>query len=922
MERSEYWNAELIEAQYQKWQTDPESVSPNWRFFFEGFTLGATDSSARSPVDRDHLRKQSRVDALIHAYRDLGHLLACLDPLVACPTGHPLLSLEAFGLTGADLDRRFAVEGFFPAGEASLRDILLALKETYCRSIGVEYMHLQDPAERRWLQDRMEPNRNRAELEPQTKLRILHKLYETALLEQFFNKKYVGVTRFSLEGGDAVIPLLDALVSRAAAGGCREIVLGMAHRGRLNVQAHILQKPYVEIFAEFESCYDPESLVGSGDVKYHNGYMGEITTENGTSVRILLANNPSHLEAVSPVVEGVVRCRQDMAGDGDRDSVLPLLIHGDAAFAGQGVVAETLNLSQLAGYRTGGTIHLVINNQIGYTTLPENARSTRYSTDVAKMLMVPIFHVHGEDVEAVVQACRLAVDYRAAFHKDVVLDVVCYRRYGHNEGDEPYFTQPQMYDRIRERPSLHQIYADKLQESDLAAAETLDRIEQSIQDSLNAAYDEVHGSACPFPERRFYETWQGVATDYDFAPVPTAVPAETLVALARRLNTVPEGFTVHEKLARLLERRLKAVESGDGIDWANAETLGFATLLTEGIPVRLSGQDCRRGTFSQRHSVLVDTRSGREHTPLDDLSPDQARFQAFDSMLAETSVLGFEYGYSLAQPQALVIWEAQFGDFVNNAQGIIDLFIASGEKKWQRPSGLVLFLPHGWEGLGPEHSSARPERFLQLCAGDNMEICNPTTPAQLFHLLRRQVLRPFRKPLIVLTPKSLLRHPLATCKRDALSAGHYAEVLDDPHRPGKVRRVLICSGKIYYDLFERRGELQSNDTALIRLEQYYPFPAERATGILSQYRQARQWYWVQEEPENMGAWRFVRPHLEAAAAKSLHYIGRPASASPATGFPRLHRQEQSRIITEALGQAQTRGVTAPKRHRATRQNAG
>ncbi len=892
------WNAEYIEAQYQRWKKEPQTLSEQWQFFFEGFELAGPGAVT---TDGDQLQRQGRVQALIYRYRDLGHLMACLDPLAACPMEHPLLNLEAFELTARDLEVEIFAPRFSKSGRASLGEILKALKETYCRSIGVEFMHLQDPGEREWLLDRMEPNRNRPSLNPSEKHRILEKLSRAALFEQFLNKKFLAVTRFSLEGGDALIPALGDLLDKVAQKECREIILGMAHRGRLNVQAHFLSRPYEEIFAEFENCYNPDDLVGAGDVKYHNGYLADVTTVRQQKLRIFLMNNPSHLESVDPVVEGFVRARQDMTGERTRQAVLPVLIHGDAAFAGQGVVAETLNMSQLRGYRTGGTLHLVINNQIGYTTLPENARSTRYSTDIAKMLMVPVFHVHGEDPEALIHVLRMAADYRWQFAKDVVIDVICYRRYGHNEGDEPYFTQPLMYDRIKQRASLHMMYAQKLIEEGLVQKENLETITGTINTALNTAYETVHGSECPFPQATFYENWLSFHGNYTFNAIRTAVKKETLGRLARKLTSLPEGFSVHSKLERLMQKRLQAVKRGSGIDWAGAEALAFASLVTEGMPIRLSGQDCSRGTFSQRHSVLFDTRTGSTITPLNQLDEKQATFCVCDSPLSEVGVLGFEYGYSTARPEGLVLWEAQFGDFVNNAQGVIDLFIASGEAKWNRLSGLVLLLPHGFEGLGPEHSSARPERFLQLCAGNNIQVCNPSTPAQYFHLLRRQAKSHYRKPLVILTPKSLLRHPLAVSTIEELAIGSFQPVLDDPDAAGDVQTILFCSGKIYYELLARRRDLRVSTKALVRLEQFYPFAREQMKVLLKKYCRSANHFWVQEEPENMGGWQFIKPRLEALIGKPLGYIGRKAASSPATGFAAVFKQEQNRIVAEALG---------------------
>jgi 2-oxoglutarate dehydrogenase E1 component len=902
MDSLETLNAEYIDAQYRLWKKDPSSVSRDWQFFFKGFEIaGDRAPSVEADWDLEQAIRQSRVEALIYRYRDLGHLLACMDPLESCPTEHPLLSLESFNFSLEDLEQEFFTRHFSANERAPLKEIIKNLKETYCRSIGVEYMHLQDPVERRWLQDRMEPIRNRPEFDGKVQLQILKKLKEAAIFEQFLNKKYIGVTRFSLEGAIVLIPMLDVLVEHVARQGCREIILGMAHRGRLNVQAHILRKPYQDIFSEFENCYDPESLVGAGDVKYHNGYLADLKTLTGGELRIFMVNNPSHLEAVNPVVEGFTRARQDMFGKDSFKKVLPLLLHGDAAFAGQGIVAETLNMSQLEGYRTGGTIHIVTNNQIGYTTLPEDARSTRYATDLAKMLMVPIFHVHGEDPHAAIHITRLAADYRETFSKDVVIDVICYRRYGHNEGDEPYFTQPLMYSRIRERRPLNEIYGDQLIETGVVQKKEIAEIEKTISSKLEEAFDTVHGSACSFPEYRFYEHWEGFHGNYSHEPVETGIDQKKLIALVRKLSKVPADFSLFSKLKRLLDKRLETVEKGSGIDWANAESLSFASLLTEGIPIRLSGQDTARGTFSQRHSILLDTQTGKSYIPLNHLPESQALFGVYNSMLAEVSVLGFEYGYSLAQPGVLTIWEAQFGDFVNNAQSVIDLFIVSGESKWQRLSGLVMLLPHGWEGLGPEHSSARLERFLQLCAGDNIQVCNTTTPAQYFHLLRRQVKRSVRKPLIIMTPKSLLRHPLAVSDLSDLASGTFQEVLDDAAKINKPRRVLICSGKIYYALLMRRQELNLSDIAILRLEQFYPFPEEQLKKILARYHEAGQWLWVQEEPQNMGGWQFVQHRLDAIIGKPIAYIGREEASSPASGFPAIYKLEQAKIIDQAIG---------------------
>ena len=895
-------NAAYIDEQYRQWRDNPRSVSKDWQLFFAGFQV-ASDRPAEvdgPPADTGGV-EVAKVEALIARYRELGHLLACIDPLSACPTDHPLLNLSAVGLSDADLDTVFPTPSLPDSDSASLREIRERLRETYCRSVGVELMHIQDPDERDWLIHRMEPDRNRPDLDDAERVRILEKLTESALFEGFLNKKYMAQTRFSLEGADALVPMLDALLRHEADRDADEVILGMAHRGRLNIQTNVLKRPFEDIFAQFEHCYDPGSVEGSGDVKYHNGFLTDLEMGDDRTLRVFLVDNPSHLESVDPVVEGVARARQDMLGDTDRKRIVPILLHGDAAFAGQGVVAETLNLSGLDGYRTGGTMHIIINNQIGYTTLPEDARSTRYSTDVAKMLMVPIFHVHGENPEAVVHVVRLAADYRRAFGKDVVIDVICYRRFGHNEGDEPYFTQPDMYTRIKERPPLNRLYGDALREAETVDEKTVKGFEKEINGSLETAFESVRGTACAFPVSETYSVWDGITGRYTHDPVDTGVDQDGLTALARKLNTVPEEFSPHPKLKGLFKKRLEAVESGEGIDWANAEALAFATLLTEGVPVRLSGQDCRRGTFSQRHCVLVDSKTEDRFTPLSNLADDQAPFSVFDSLLAEASVLGFEYGYSAVRPGGLTLWEAQFGDFVNNAQAVIDLYIVSGQSKWSRLSGLTLLLPHGLEGLGPEHSSARPERFLQLCSDDNIQVCNLTTPAQYFHLLRRQVKAPYRKPLVLMAPKSLLRHPQAVSNLSDLTDGGFEPIIDDPDGGEATRRVLICSGKLYYELRQRREELKAGDIALIRMEQIYPFPKAAMEEIARKYNGVEQWCWVQEEPANMGAWDFVWGRLETLIGEPLRYIGRKTGSSPATGYPRIYRREQAAILEEAIG---------------------
>ena len=894
-------NAEYVDSQYQRWQSDAGSVPREWQIFFEGFELGVTgEGKAAGICEESQVLRQARVGELIHRYRDVGHLLSCLDPLAACPTDHPLLELAAFELTEDDWERAFFVPRTLGADSMRLGDLVQALRETYCRSVGVEYLHLQDPGERLWLQERMEPSRNRPALGSETQLRILNKLCQATLFDQFLHTRYVGQKRFSIEGAEVIVAMLDVLAQHEAARGCREFILGMAHRGRLNVQTNVLGKLYETVFCQFEDSYNPDALVGSGDVKYHTGYLADVEAGGDQGLRILMVPNASHLESVDPVVEGIARARQESFGENGRGKVLPILIHGDAAFAGEGIVAETLNLSQLEGYTTGGTLHIIINNQIGFTTLPRDARSTRYSTDVAKMLMVPIFHVHGEDPEAVVQVVELAADYRREFAKDVVIDVVCYRRYGHSEADEPYYTQPQMYERIKDRPTPNRIYTEKLVTAGVVTQEESDRIQSGIAQCLEAAHGTAQEKTCVPPFMEFFDNWEGLHGTYSHEPVATGVARELLFSLAEKVHVYPEGFSLHARLQRILERRLETIRKGEDIDWASAEMLAFASLLNEGTPVRLSGEDSRRGTFSQRHSVLVDTKTGERFTPLQTLGENQAPFMVYDSMLSEQAVLGFEYGYASVSPHALVIWEAQFGDFANNAQVIIDQYLAAGEAKWRRLNGLVLLLPHGFEGQGPEHSSARLERYLQLCAEDNLQVCYPSTPAQYFHLLRRQVKRSFRKPLIMMAPKSILRHPLAVSRLDEMVSGHFREVLDESSIIDAPERVLICSGKIYYDLVAERDKGETSGTAILRLEQLYPFPLEQMKQVAGRWQDARKWFWVQEEPENMGGWSFVRGRLQEATGKAIQFIGRRSAASPAAGYHSVYKSEQAVIVARAL----------------------
>jgi 2-oxoglutarate dehydrogenase E1 component len=891
------WNTGALEAAYQKWQADPASVDERWRLFFEGFELGCS----RDGVAPGAACAELGVFRLIQAYRELGHFLANLDPLGERRTSHPLLALSEFGLSERDLDRTFDTSIIPGLPSATLRQLIAVLRETYCRTIGVEYMHIQDTRIRHWLQERMEPRRNQPNLSRRQKLRLLMDLSFAEMFENFLHTRFVGQKRFSLEGSETLIPLMEVIVEKAANSGVREIVLGMSHRGRLNVLSNVLGKPYQEIFAEFDDTTVPGSVDGDGDVKYHLGFSADRTNSQGHPIHLSLTPNPSHLEAVDPVVEGRTRSKQARYRDQERTIGMPLLIHGDAAFAGQGLVAETLNLSQLSGYRTGGTVHVIVNNQIGFTTSPSDARSTYYCTDVAKMIQVPIFHVNGEDPEAALFVAELAVEFRQTFHMDVVIDMYCYRRHGHNEADEPAFTQPVMYAKIQERPPLSEIYTEQLiMRGDLTVDEVQD-IREQFQERLKTALDEVKSKP---PERigmfGYAGRWQGLSRRYSDEPVTTAVEQATLNKIVQAVTTVPPNFHVHPKIARQLETRRQEFTSGKPVDWSLAESLAFGTLLLEGHPIRLSGQDSRRGTFSQRHSVLFDAVTGESFSPLNDLEPEQGMFSAYNSLLSEAAVLGFDFGFSMDSPQTLVLWEAQFGDFANGAQVIIDQFIVCSYSKWQRDSGLVMLLPHGYEGQGPEHSSARLERYLQMCAEDNIQVCNLTTPAQYFHVLRRQMRRPFRKPLIIMTPKSLLRHKLCVSLPAEFTGGKFCEVLDDlDAEPDQAQRLLLCSGKVYYDLIEQRAKKKLKNVAIMRIEQFYPFPGDQLQRLLARYRRVRQWVWVQEESQNMGGWTFMEPRLRQLGY-NIQYVGRDSSASPATGSHRTHAREQKELVEAAL----------------------
>jgi len=910
-------NAALIEQAYQSWLANPDSVDPTWRAFFQGFKLGYAGDSLTSPAAEsvsiiDGL-KQSHVHYLISNYRAIGHLEAHLDPLSEPPPPHPKLGLAYYKLSEADLDTAFDVGTYHGGGQMKLRDVIASLRQTYCGKIGVEYTHIQDLDVRYWLQEQMENSRNQPTFTRGQKLRILRRVHKAELFEKFLHTKYVGQKRFSLEGGETIIAALDALIEHCPQCGVEEIVMGMAHRGRLNVLTSIMRKSFDELFAQFSENYIPDTVGGDGDVKYHLGYTATLKTTTGGEVDVRLAANPSHLEIVDAVVEGKARARQRIRSDIERTFVMPVLLHGDAAFAGQGIVAETMNFSQLAGYRTGGTIHFVINNQIGFTTDPSDARSSRYCTDVAKMIEAPVFHVNGDDPEAVCMVAQLALEFRVRFHRDVVIDMYCYRKHGHNESDEPAFTQPLLYRKISKHPQVSAILTRKLiDEGTLTAAEG-DAIKAEYTQALETHLEKARAGEGGRSEKRkarrdtiaaritrqFAAPAAGFQPSFDFEPVPTHASAEDIVDITRALSTVPEGFTANTKIKRLLDARAAAIAKGEGIDWGLGEALAIGSLLLDGIHVRLSGQDCQRGTFSHRHAVLHDMETHETHISLRHIREGQAMFCVYNSLLSEAAVLGFDYGYATYHEQMLCIWEAQFGDFANGAQVIIDQFLASGESKWQQTCDLVLLLPHGYEGQGPEHSSARLERFLTLCAEDNIQVANPTTPAQYFHLLRRQMKRKFRKPLVIMSPKSLLRHPEATSRLDEFTSGHFQEILDDAAAPASASRVILCSGKVYYDLCDYRAKNSIRDVAIVRVEQLYPLNTTRFAEILTRYGEARV-VWCQEEPQNMGAWTYIAPKIEGITGRRPAYAGREPGASPAVGSLALHHLELEAFLNAAF----------------------
>lgn len=888
-------------------------------------------SAARDTDAAPSAGKQGRVDSLLWAYRDVGYIHAELNPLGRYSTpdlyyrrftiqgGYETLSLSEFGLHEEDLETEFSSGSYLGMGRAPLKNILGRMKELYCGSTGYEILHIQNKAIRRWLIEHIENPRYRVEWSNENKQDFQKDLITAESFEQFIQSNFIGQKRFSLEGAESVIPALRYVFSSASGFGIDEIVLGMAHRGRLNVLTNVLQKPAVETFAVFIDNYKPYDYGGSGDVKYHIGHSFDYETDGGRNIHVSLVSNPSHLESVDPVVEGKTRGIQRRRGDINRKKVMPILIHGDAAFSGQGVVPETLNLSQLKGYRTGGTVHIIINNQIGFTTASPDARSSFFCTDVVKSMPFPIIHVNGDDPEAVVGAVDLAMRFRRKFGYDAVIDIVGYRRLGHNEADEPSFTHPMMYSLIKDHPSAPEIYGRQLHDEGIFSKEAQNRYSEQFKAGLQEGLGKAKEGFVPEINDAYEEgEWKDYQSGYSFDVPGTAVTEEQLARISGVLTRVPEGFAVHSKLKRFIEARRKAFDSGEGIDWSFAEALSLGSILAEGHPVRMSGEDSQRGTFSQRHAVWWDVSSEipKSYIPLAEFSGGDPPFSVYDSPLSEFSVLGFEYGYSLARPSSLVIWEAQFGDFVNGAQVVIDQYISSGEAKWFRSSGLVMLLPHGFEGQGPEHSNAYLERFLQLCADNNLQVCNLSTPSQYFHVLRKQVKQPFRKPLIIMSPKSLLRHKTAVSKLSELSDGGFRMVLDDPlfqnsrqeKQPAEKKSaatacstLCFCSGKVYYDLIAEREERDRDDCAVIRIEQLYPFPEKELTEVLSAY-DARRLIWVQEEPRNRGAWTFIKDRLARIAGTRLTYAGRPSAPAPASGSHKQHEEERRRILDSVFSE--------------------
>ncbi|GAB4415839.1 MAG: 2-oxoglutarate dehydrogenase E1 component [Bacteroidia bacterium] len=894
-----------IESMYRAYRQDPGSVSAEWSRFFAGFDFAGGPNGQFHSADAQAATSSKEIFVLnlINDYRNRGHLFTKTNPVRERRKYTPTLDIDNFGLTETDLDTVFQAGTDVGLGPATLRDIITLLRDTYCQSIGAEYTYVRHPEMVSWLQERMERQRNRPDFDIEKKTRLLRKLNEAVIFEKFLGTKFVGQKRFSLEGAESLIPALDAVIEKGADLGIREFVIGMAHRGRLNVLANTLRKEYDEIFSEFEGK-EYEDSVFQGDVKYHMGFSADIQSGSGHDLHISLMPNPSHLETVDPVVEGVSRAKIDLKHKGDYSKLAPILIHGDAAVAAQGIVYEVIQMSLLEGYKAGGTVHIVINNQIGFTTNYLDARSSTYCTDVAKVTQSPVFHVNGDDVEALVFAVEMAMEFRQTFNRDVFIDLLCYRRHGHNEADEPAFTQPLLYKIISKHPDPRQIYFEKLLKAGKVEADMAKKLEQEFKDKLQGELEESQAreklQRAPYLKGLWEGFRRGTQEDFDNPSPVTGVDLGTLRHIAARLHAIPEDFKAHKKIRKLFADRLQMLQD-DKLDWAMGELLAYGTLLLEGHDIRLSGQDCRRGTFSHRHAVIVSEDAEQDHVPLNHIDEaQQGKFVAYNSLLSEYGVLGFEYGYSLVNPETMVIWEAQFGDFANGAQIIMDQYISSAETKWQRMSGLVQYLPHGFEGQGPEHSSARIERYLELCARKNMQILNCTTPANFYHALRRQMKREFRLPLIFFTPKKLLRYPLAVSALEAFGPGtRFQEVIDDTYAdPKKVRRVLVCSGKIYYDLLEQQHAAQRDDVAIVRVEQLYPVPITQLREVIGRYAEDVEWYWVQEEPRNMGPWNFL---LRVITDIDIKYIGRKPSSTPATGYHKQHIAEQEAIIQEAFG---------------------
>jgi len=904
-------NLDLLDENYERWLQNPRSVDSDWAAFFEGFELGNLPqrNGAAVAAPAGEVREgslQTRVDGLVYAYRILGHTIARLNPLADKRPENPLLTLRELGFSEKDLDLRVSSKFLSDNRQMTLREMIAELERIYADTIGAEFMHIQNTRMRNWVLHRLESRPNKRETPRNVQIALLRALLEAESFEVFLHSRYVGQKRFSLQGAESLMVILDTVLHKCQGSGIEEICMGMTHRGRLNVLANFLRKSLKVIFTEFSENYIPELVGGDGDVKYHLGYRTVRKLGSGAQVEIRLAANPSHLEAVDPVVEGTARARQRIRGDTEhRQKVLPLLVHGDAAFAGQGIVAETLNMSQLHGYGTGGTLHVVVNNQIGFTTLPEDARSSRYATDIAKMIEAPVLHVNGDDPLAVKFVTEMSLDFRQEFGRDAVIDMYCYRRYGHNEGDEPAFTQPDLYAKIDKRPSVAQLYKHELLESGVLSDDDAVSLETEFELRLEMTLEEVKAieKKKAGEQGKFKESTAVFQPKYTSSSVATAISEKMLQTIVDGLTRVTEGFNVQPKVKRIvIDHRRKVFENGGPYEWHYAETLAFGSLLLEGIPVRLSGQDSSRGTFSTRHSVLYDEKTGEPYVPLMHLAEKQERICIYNSLLSEAAVLGFDYGYSLDYPNMLCLWEAQFGDFVNGAQTIIDQFIVSAESKWQRPSGLVMLLPHGYEGQGPEHSSARLERFLQACAEDNIQVCNVTTSAQYFHLLRRQMKRKFIKPLIIMTPKSLLRAEFASSPAKDFTSGRFEEILEAPKAgpANKIKRVILCSGKVYYDVLNYRDAHKIDDVALVRIEQLYPLDETKLRETLERFPKTAELVWCQEESQNMGAWTFMEPRLRTMFKREVAYAGRNASASPAVGLLAMHKREQACLIEEAF----------------------